>query len=133
MKTLSIIITSIALTLTSYAGTSGAKWEDFSQKDITAHLAGSLDDATIAVRVKGLVCESCGIGLRKKISKIDAVNTKQEKKGITMDVYKMLLVIKLDKGKAISSAELKKAIEDAGYEGVYLYQSKGGKVVSSTL
>ncbi len=133
MKTISLIILSIVLTLSSYAGNSGAKWEDFTQKQIIEHLSGTLDKTTMAVRVKGLVCESCGIGLRKKISKLDSVNSKRFNKGVEMDVYKMVLTIAFKEGATISPEKLKQAIEDAGYEAVYLYEKKGGKVTSSTL
>lgn len=133
MKTISFITLSIILSLNLNAWSSKAKWEDFTQKQIFTFLDGTLNDTTVAVRVKGLVCESCGLGLRKKISKLEAVDTERFKKGIAMDVYKMLLTVAVKEGATLAPEELKKAIDAAGYEAVYYYQLKGGKVVSTNL
>jgi len=133
MKIYLTILLSALFSLTLNAGTSGAKWKDFTQEEIIKHLNTNLANDQIALRVKGLVCESCGIGLRKKLTKLDSVDTTEENKGITMDVYKMLLTVDLKDGKVPTSEELKKAVDDAGYEAVYLYQKKGNKVSFITL
>jgi len=134
MKTLSLITISIILSLTINAGpTSGAKWEDFTQKQVLSKLSKTLDSSTLAVRVKGLVCESCGLGLRKKISKFKAVDTKRFNKGVAMDVHTMVLTVALKEGETLAPQDLKQAISDAGYDAVFYYHMKNGKAVSITL
>ena len=134
MKTLLISCLSFLLTLCLHADTSGATWEDFTHEQVVKHLETNLSSEQIVVRVNGLVCESCAIVLRKKVSKLDAVDTKKLKKGLSMDVYKMLLYVALKEGKSPAPAELRKAIEDAGYEGtLILYQEQNGKITSQNL
>lgn len=130
------LITPILLLLSimvSSAQCKDAKWDDFSQKQITEFLSPKLDSNTVALRIKGLVCESCGIGLRKKFAKLKAVDKKRYNKGVGMDPYKMLLYVALDEGASLSVEEINKAIEAAGYEGVYLYEKKGSKITSTNL
>lgn len=65
---------------------------------------------TISVHVKGLVCPSCAIGITKHLSKTKKV------KAVTLDVHKQYTYIILLKNKTLSDAEIKTAIENAGYE-----------------
>jgi len=66
--------------------------------------------STISVHVKGLVCPSCAIGITKHLSKTKKVKT------VTLDVHKQYTYIILLKNKTLSDAEIKTAIENAGYE-----------------
>lgn len=132
MKLLNLLII-FNLILFSHAQCKNSKWDDHSQKQITTHLTTELDENTVAIRVKGLVCASCGIGIRKKIPKLDAVNRDRYKKGVEMDPYRMLVKIAVKEGLSLSPEAVKKAVEDAGYEAVYYYQKSGGKVSVKTL
>ena len=64
----------------------------------------------IEVKVLGLVCNACGIGIKKHLMK-----TKKVEK-IKLDTEKHLTFIYLLKGKNLTDKEITKAIENAGYE-----------------
>lgn len=65
---------------------------------------------TISVHVKGLVCHSCAIGITKHLSKTNKI------KKVTLNVQTSYTHIILLKNKTLSDAEIKTAIENAGYE-----------------
>lgn len=132
MKFLNLLIL-LTLIQFSYAQCKNSKWDDHSQKEITTHLSSELDENTVAIRVKGLVCASCGIGIRKKVPKLDAVDRDRLQKGIEMDPYRMLVKIAVKDGQSLSPEAVKQAVEDAGYDAVYFYQKSGGKVSVKTL
>jgi cation transport ATPase len=71
----------------------------------------------IEVKVMGLVCNACGIGIKKHLMK-----TKKVEK-IKLDTEKHLTFIYLLMGKNLTDKEITKAIENAGYE-----VAKGGIV-----
>ena len=87
---------------------------------------------TVLVFAKGLCCESCAIGIRKKVQKLDFVDTSKPKKGIDLDAKTQLVTIVLKKGAAVDMAALNKAIKDAGYDAMKLYELRGGKLKSTS-
>lgn len=89
---------------------------------------------TIQLYAKGLVCESCAVGIRKKLQKLKFVDKSQAKNGIILDVRTQLVSISLRKGSVADKDSLIKAIKGAGYDPVMLYQlNKGGKFQASSL
>lgn len=68
------------------------------------------------LRVKGLVCAFCAQGLRKKVSKLDFVDTKKPFKGVTVDEKNGFMMVALKSGKAPVWEDLFSAVERAGYE-----------------
>lgn len=64
----------------------------------------------ISVHVKGLVCPSCAIGIKRHLIKTKKVNT------IKFDVHKQYTYITVLKNKKLSDAEITTALENAGYE-----------------
>lgn len=88
---------------------------------------------TVQVYAKGLICESCGIGVRKKLQKLKFVDTGQPKKGIVMDMKSQLVSVSLKPGKSADSEAIKKAIKEAGYEPVRLYDLRDKKLKSVSL
>ena len=83
------------------------------------------------VYTKGLVCESCALGIRKKVQRLDFVDTKKPSKGVVLDVRSQLVSISLKNGAVINKAELTKAIKGAGYEPLTLFKLENGKVLKS--
>ena len=65
---------------------------------------------TITVNVKGLICPSCAIGIKKHLDKTKKV------KSIKLDINKQLTIITELKDKTITDKEIQTAIENAGYE-----------------
>ncbi len=78
--------------------------------------------------VKGLVCSSCGIGIRVKVGKLPFVDSTRYKRGIDMDTKTQLLTIALLPGAKANAGELDKAITNAGYEPVEWYSIEDGKL-----
>ena len=65
---------------------------------------------TITVNVKGLICPSCAIGIKKHLGKTKKV------KSVKLDINKQLTIITELKDKTITDKEIQTAIENAGYE-----------------
>jgi copper chaperone CopZ len=83
---------------------------------------------TVTVFAKGLCCPSCAIGIRKKVGKLNFVDTKRLKKGVDLDAKMQLATIALKKGQSPDTDMLAKAIHDAGYTPVQMFQLSDGKV-----
>ena len=65
--------------------------------------------------LRGLVCPSCAIGVRKNLSKLDGVDKQRFKDGIDMDPETQLVSIALKEGASLDSKDLIERVEDAGY------------------
>ena len=64
----------------------------------------------ITVNVQGLVCPSCGFGIKKHLKKTKKVDT------VKFDVNKQLVFIAELKDKTLTDKEIDTAIVNAGYE-----------------
>jgi len=74
------------------------------------------------VYVKGLVCPSCAIGVRKNLSKMKGVDKKRFKDGIDMNPETQLVSIALKDGAKLNSKDVIERVEDAGYVAVEEYR-----------
>ena len=72
--------------------------------------AGESVRPNIEIKTKGLICQSCGIGIKKWLKKNSAV------KVVKFNVEKSLTLIFLEKNKAITDRQIREAIKKAGYE-----------------
>lgn len=82
----------------------------------------------VTIFTKGLCCPSCAIGIRKKVGKLDFVDTKRLKKGVDLDAKMQLATIALKEGAVPELDALAKAIDDAGYDGVHLFHLEDGEM-----
>ena len=82
----------------------------------------------LAIHTKGLVCSSCGIGLRIHTSKLDGVDKSQLTKGVDLDVEKQLVLVAFRPDATIDVDGVREAIYNAGYDPVhyYLWTEMGG-------
>ena len=64
----------------------------------------------VVVDVKGLICPSCGIGVKVHLSKTESV------KKVTLDTNNQQAIITLHPGKTIQDKQIITAIKKAGYE-----------------
>ena len=64
----------------------------------------------LVVKIPGLVCSSCGIGIKKHLKKTKKVES------VEFDVNKQLAFIDEIENKTLSDKEVKTAIINAGYE-----------------
>lgn len=74
------------------------------------------------VYVKGLVCPSCAIGIRKNLSKMKGVDKKRFKDGIDMNPETQLVYIALKDGVKLDNKDLIERVVDAGYTAVEEYR-----------
>ena len=74
------------------------------------------------IYVKGLVCPSCAIGIRKNLSKMKGVDKKRFKDGIDMNPETQLVTIALKDGVELDSKDLIERVVDAGYVAVEEYR-----------
>ena len=81
-----------------------------------------------AVYVKGLVCSSCGIGLRVHLSKVEGIDKNQFKKGVAINAENQLVVIAFKEGVEPDMDAVRQAIANAGYEAAHYYQWVDGIV-----
>jgi copper chaperone CopZ len=78
------------------------------------------------IYVKGLVCPSCAIGVRKNLSKMKGVDKKRFKDGIGMDPETQLVSIAFKGNFKIDNKDLIERVEDAGYIAVEEYKLHDG-------
>ena len=74
------------------------------------------------IYVKGLVCPSCAIGIRKNLSKMKGVDKKRFKDGIDMNPETQLVAIALKDGAELDNKDLIERVVDAGYVAVEEYR-----------
>ncbi len=74
------------------------------------------EENVAAIRVLGLICESCSHGLNIKFKNLKVVDKERLEKGIKLDIYNQFLTVALKNGETVDVEKLYKAIEDAGYE-----------------
>ncbi len=78
------------------------------------------------VYVKGLVCPSCAIGIRKNLSKMEGVDKKRFRDGIDMNPETQLVTIALKKGAQVEVKEVLERVDDAGYDAIEKYKLHDG-------
>tara|TARA_Y100000592_G_scaffold88828_1_gene145191 strand:- start:9 stop:284 length:276 start_codon:yes stop_codon:yes gene_type:complete len=64
----------------------------------------------IIVNIKGLVCPSCAIGVKKKLIKTNKV------KKVTLNIKNETAIIYLIENKNLSDKEIRDAVLESGYE-----------------
>lgn len=81
---------------------------------------------TVLLYARGLCCPSCGIGVRRAVSRLEFVDQQQPNRGVKLDPMHQLVEISIAEGQSVVSADLWQAITDAGYDPVTIYR-KGAK------
>ena len=87
----------------------------------------------VSIYVKGMCCESCAIGVRKKISKLKFVDKERFKNGVDIDAKTQLALVALRQGQSPNIAALAKAVDDAGFDPVNLYRLNKGRLQTTPL
>ena len=108
-----------------------AKNDDKSEAPVEVRLAAASkllkDSSAISlVYVKGLVCPSCAIGVRKNLSKMKGVDKKRFRDGIDMNPETQLVTIALKEDGTIDNKDLMERVEDAGYIAIEEYKLHDG-------
>ena len=111
-----------------------AKDDDKAEAPVVVRLAAASkvlkDSSSISlVYVKGLVCPSCAIGVRKNLSKMKGGIKKRFRDGIDMNPETQLVTIALKAGAEIDNKDLIERVEDAGYVAVEEYKLHDGHLM----
>ena len=136
MKLAKLMLLATAAVALLLAGTAQA--QPIPEAPESARKAAALDilkktpDAVL-VYAQGLCCQSCGIGVRKKVGKLDFVDVFRFNTGVELHVQTQLATIAIKKGKRAQAKALSQAIDDAGYAPVNLYTLKRGKLVVESI
>jgi copper chaperone CopZ len=133
--TILTVLCSLALVLT-LAGQSQAQplpeAPEAERKAIALDLLKKSPNAVL-IYAKGLCCQSCGIGVRKKVTKLTFVDQTRYNSGVELHPKSQLATIAIKAKQSANPKELSKAIDDAGYDPVSIYSLKGGKLVVASL
>ena len=76
--------------------------------------------ADIEILTKGLVCEFCGIGIKKHFGKLDSV------KKVTLDGKKQTTHLFLNKDQQITDKLIRSTMKKAGFEAVKIKRNETG-------
>jgi len=120
----SILLSSLLVALTSsFLLANEDKEEARPEVRLAAAKETLLESSKISlVYVKGLVCPSCAIGIRKNLTKMKGVDKKRFKDGIDMNPETQLVSIALKDGAKLNSKDLIERVVDAGYVAVEEYR-----------
>ena len=94
-------------------------------------LTGKTD--VVILYAEGLCCPSCAIGIRKKVSGLQFVDTSGSNQGVDLNPQFQLVTLKIKKEQNVDAKKLAMAIDDAGYTPVRLYTMEKGKLVTTQL
>ncbi len=81
---------------------------------------------SLVVHVKGLVCSSCAIGIRLKLSKLDGVDISKFSNGIKLDSSNQYVILAVKNN--VDFNEIFKIIKLAGYDPLHLCYLNGEKI-----
>jgi len=128
MKIKTILLSSLLFALTSsFLSANEDKEEARPEVRLAAAKETLLESSKISlVYVKGLVCPSCAIGIRKNLSKLKGIDKKRFKDGIDMDPETQLVSIAFKGNFKIDNKDLIERVEDAGYIAVEEYKLHDG-------
>ena len=87
----------------------------------------------VLIYAKGLCCQSCGIGVRKKVTQLTFVDQTRYNAGVELHPQSQLATIAIKKKRSANGKALGKAIDDAGYDPVNMYTLKRGKLVVASI
>ncbi len=100
--------------------------EELRLEGAQAHLTGKPNQ--VAVYARGLVCSSCGIGLRIHIGKLDGLDESALDEGMQLDAKNQLVLIAYKADHGVDTDAVYKAVHKAGYEPTHYYQWDGQSV-----
>ncbi len=100
---------------------------------VTAKERLTSEPDAVAIYAKGMCCPSCAIGVRKKIVKLEFVDSSRFVSGVELDPKTQLAMVALKAGQAPDSEALAQAIVDAGYDPVLLYILRDGQLQTTPL
>ena len=74
------------------------------------------------INVHGIVCEFCSIGVTKKVSKLDFIDTEKYENGVKVEIENQMVTIAVKDGVELDKDALFAAIESGGYSPVEIFE-----------
>ena len=81
---------------------------------------------TVILKVKGLVCSSCAIGVRIHLSRMDGIDTSKFNKGVMLDSSSQYVLIAVNE--KINFNSIQESIINAGYDLDHLCYIDNGSI-----
>lgn len=99
-----------------------------------AKVAAKLSDIAnqVVLAVDGLCCKSCGIGIGNKVCKLEFIDTDALPKGVELHRKDALLTVAVKENEPVDFGSLIKAIREAGYDPIRLYERNDEGVLKLT-
>ena len=127
MKKLLLCLVVISSHLAADAsGAHGAEKGEAGCSDRMTLLLAENPEAVI-VHVKGLVCSSCGIGIRIGLAKLDGLDRSQFTKGVELDSSNQYVMLAAESN--LDFDQVFEIIYKAGYDPMHLCYIEAGQVV----
>jgi len=118
------ILTFLFLSLISFTQAAPAQVTTEARADVAQK---QVNATTLGIYVKGFVCESCGIGIRKKMQKLPFINRQRFNQGLKLDADNQLVYLALQPGKKTDYKAISSAIKSAGYTPVTYFTTIKGQ------
>jgi hypothetical protein len=99
--------------------------------DAQQTLAANLN--TVAVYARGIVCPSCAIGIRVKLSSLDWVDRTRLNGGVKLNAKTQIVTIAIAEGKSVNRDTLTQAVRSAGFDPIELFWLHDGKLEQAGL
>ena len=123
MKFIYILLILLCFLSNSYG--SGVHASEINETECSERMQTLLEEHpdAIIVHVKGLVCSSCGIGIRIGLSKIEGINRSKFTNGVELDSSNQYVL--LASNSPLDFNLIFQKIYDAGYDPLHLCYVKG--------
>jgi len=86
----------------------------------------------VVLAVDGLCCKNCGIGIGNKVCKLGFIDTDALPKGVKVHRKEALLTVAVKENEPVDFDSLIKAIREAGYDPVRVYERNDDGALKST-
>ncbi len=86
----------------------------------------------VVITVDGLCCRNCGIGIGKKVCKLNFIDTEKLPKGVKIDRINGLLSIALKENEEVDYEAIYTAIRKAGYKPKALFKKDSDNKINKS-
>lgn len=74
------------------------------------------------IRVNGIVCEFCSLGVAKKVSRLDFIDRSKYENGVSVNIEQQIVTIAVQSDATLDKDALFAAIESGGYNPVEIFE-----------
>lgn len=127
MKCIYTLVILLSFLSNSYG--SGVHASEINETECSERMQTLLEEHpdAIIIHVKGLVCSSCGIGIRIGLAKIEGINRSKFTNGVELDSSNQYVL--LASNSPLDFNLIFQKIYDAGYDPLHLCYVKGDQII----